>query len=62
MNNNDELIFADESEIQPVTISGNEKWKVLVVDDDTEVHSFTTIPNLCFEKRGFESRSYCTQP
>lgn len=40
---NDELLFADEDSASSVDSSGKEQWKVLVVDDDCEVHSFTKL-------------------
>jgi len=38
----DELVFADEDEIEEET-ADNEPYKVLIVDDDKEVHSFTKL-------------------
>lgn len=43
MNMNDELIFAAEEENHKEPLFLNERWKILVVDDDVEVHSFTKL-------------------
>jgi len=39
----DELYFADEDNSLKLTSENKEQWKVLVVDDDHEVHSFTKL-------------------
>lgn len=40
---NDELLFADEDTPSNIDQSTQNKWKILVVDDDREVHSFTKL-------------------
>lgn len=40
---NDDLIFAPEDEDTRPSLLVSEKWKILVVDDDVEVHSFTKL-------------------
>ena len=47
---NDDLIFADEEETEQTAVQ--EKYKILIVDDDSEVHSFTKLA-----LKGFEYRS-----
>ncbi|MEN8140875.1 MAG: DUF3369 domain-containing protein [Thermodesulfobacteriota bacterium] len=39
----EELIFADEDGVRPEQAAPAEAWKVLIVDDDEEVHSITTL-------------------
>lgn len=40
---NDELLFADEEDSSSVLAENFDAWKILVVDDDREVHSFTKL-------------------
>lgn len=40
--NNDDLLFADEADVSIIN-NKEDAWKVLVVDDDREVHSFTRL-------------------
>ena len=51
---NDELIFADEEELEETGIQ--EVYKVLVVDDDEEVHSFTklALKDFKYQSKGVE--------
>ena len=56
----DELIFADEisvpAEAQPATEAPHEVWKVLVVDDEPQVHTVTklVLRDLTFKGRRIE--------
>jgi diguanylate cyclase (GGDEF)-like protein len=40
---NDELLFAQEENVENCGTLPKERWKILVVDDDMEVHSFTKL-------------------
>lgn len=43
-NNNDDFLFIDDSdEDDVIEESGSETWKVLIVDDDPEIHSVTQL-------------------
>ncbi|MDX1705108.1 MAG: response regulator [Pseudidiomarina sp.] len=55
---NNDFLFADEQEAQltmPAATSG-ERWKVLIVDDEKEVHAVTRLAlmELTFEGRGLD--------
>lgn len=41
--NNDELLWANEETVESHSELIQERWKILVVDDDMEVHSFTKL-------------------
>ena len=49
----DDLIFADENSAQPQASKAPRPWKILVVDDDEEVHSITKLAlrNFTFDHR-----------
>lgn len=49
----DELIFAAEPEISDLDASPRKPWKILIVDDDEEVHSITKLAlrNFTFDDR-----------
>lgn len=55
MSDNDDIIFADETQEEP-TISIRHKWKLLVVDDDDFVHKVTAmvLQDYTFEGCGIE--------
>ncbi len=53
-NQNDQVIFADE-DLGPAplkTKAGHEKWKILIVDDESDVHKITRITLRGFEFEG----------
>lgn len=52
----DELLFAEEDFEEVERVSAEKKWKVLVVDDDEEVHSITTLvlKDFRYADRGLE--------
>ncbi|KFZ31576.1 hypothetical protein IDSA_02410 [Pseudidiomarina salinarum] len=55
---NNDFLFADEQDAQPTApamVSG-ERWKVLIVDDEKEVHAVTRLAlmELTFEGRGLD--------
>ena len=57
--NDDELIFADDDQDVPdngVDHAPPKAWKILIVDDDEEVHSITTLvlKNFSYEGRGLQ--------
>lgn len=49
---NDDLLFADEGETKPGAASGPAAWKVLIVDDEAEVHNVTRLVLSGFRYRG----------
>ncbi len=55
-NENDDLMFAPEDANEKVNASSNEKWRVLIVDDEKEVHSATTLTlsDYKFENKNIE--------
>ena len=54
MNKDDELLFADEVTIE--SKQSREPWKVVIADDEEEVHAVTrmVLDNFTFEGRGLE--------
>ena len=43
-NSNDDFLFIDDSDEDEILHDGNgETWKVLIVDDDPEIHSVTQL-------------------
>ncbi|MFZ5354158.1 MAG: DUF3369 domain-containing protein [Bacillota bacterium] len=52
--NTDAVVFADEDMLNHST--GNNNWKLLVVDDDIEVHNVTkmVLGEFCFDKKGID--------
>lgn len=50
---NDELIFAEEQIPEPGNATPQKPWKILIVDDDEEVHSITKLAlrNFTFDNR-----------
>lgn len=55
-NIDDQLIFADEAEKPPVTPPARGNWKIIIVDDEPEVHSITkmVLRDYSFLKRGID--------
>ncbi len=54
---NDELLFADETYGElDLGVSNNKKWKILIVDDEQDVHSTTrlVLDDFVFEESGIE--------
>lgn len=53
-NNDDTIVFSNESEAEPPIT--NEKWKILVVDDDYSVHTVTRmiLGNFVYGHKGLE--------
>lgn len=57
MNNNDELLFSADDDIEEIPINSNDGgWKILIVDDEPEIHQITklTLVNFSFEDRNLE--------
>lgn len=56
MQNSDDLLFAEEDQVRPAeeNSAGKEGWKILLVDDEKEVHNITKIAlsDFRFEGRG----------
>lgn len=55
---NDELLFADDDYQEPLLPSG-ERWKVLIVDDEPEIHTITrlVLDDMEFDGRGVHCSS-----
>ncbi len=53
---NDFLVFKEESPLLTIPVSLGRRWKVLIVDDEVEVHTITTLvlKDYTFENRGIE--------
>mgnify|MGYP001811316213 CR=1 FL=1 len=53
-NNDDTIVFSNESEAEPPITT--EKWKILVVDDDYSVHTVTRmiLGNFIYCRKGLE--------
>ncbi len=55
---NNDFLFADEQDAQPTTpaLASGERWKILIVDDEKEVHAVTRLAlmELTFEGRGVD--------
>lgn len=53
-----DFLFADEQEAQPAmpAVTSGDRWKVLIVDDEKEVHAVTRLAlmELTFEGRGLD--------
>lgn len=61
MADDDTLLFKDETPEPPGSVAGNtseqrDRWKILIVDDEADVHSVTTymIKGMDYQGRGFE--------
>ena len=52
----DELIFADEGQKEPQKVQNREPWKILIADDEEEVHTITrmVLEDYVFEHKGVE--------
>ncbi len=52
----DQMVFADEVPKEPQTIQNREPWKILIADDEKEVHTITkmVLEDYVFEHRGIE--------
>jgi len=54
--NQDDLLFFSKDAEKPLEYGSLKKWKVLIVDDEPEVHSITTLvlQDFNFEEKGLE--------
>lgn len=61
--NQDKFLFADESEQLPAVFTG-EPWRVLIVDDDVEIHTITKLALsgvMCFDRPLSFTHAYSAQ-